>query len=180
MGKPMTGVPMYQPKVDFEEVDRTWWPKNILYKHYIVLKPMTFKTKIVMYEAKITRKSDGAVLARLSKDGTLIVYPGYYWDGPSGPTIDTLAFILASLPHDIFYQMLREDLLIKLMSNCAYYKEEFDKLRKWADDTMRMHNKYFGMSSFRAYYTYKAVRTFGESSAISERYKEYCDFKNHT
>ena len=36
------------------------------------------------------------------------VSPGYHWDGPSGPTIDTADSMLGSLIHDVLYQTLRE------------------------------------------------------------------------
>ena len=38
----------------------------------------------------------------------LYVYPGYRWDGASGPTIDSEDSMQASLFHDVVYQMLRE------------------------------------------------------------------------
>ena len=45
----------------------------------------------------------------LGLDGYLEVYPGYRWDGPSGPTFDTDNFMRGSLFHDVLYQMIRED-----------------------------------------------------------------------
>ena len=170
------GKPMYEKGVDFKELDRPWWPKSIWYRHYITEKPMVFQTKVIGYTAEITRKSDGRVLARLEADGKLYVYPGYYWDGPSGPTFDTIAFIIASLPHDILYQMLREDKLINVKNFPSYpsvYYKEFYKLRRWADDTMKEINLANGMSKFRAAYTYKFVRWFGEPNALSRTVKLY-------
>ena len=49
--------------------------------------------------------------AQLLADGTLVVPRGYCWDGASGPTLDTKATMVASLVHDVFYQMMREGLL---------------------------------------------------------------------
>ena len=43
----------------------------------------------------------------LSVGGTLTITMGYAWDGPSGPTIDTLNFIRGSLVHDALYQLMR-------------------------------------------------------------------------
>ncbi|MCP4706191.1 MAG: DUF1353 domain-containing protein, partial [candidate division Zixibacteria bacterium] len=86
-------------------------------------------------------------------DGKLIISKGYVWDGPSGPTIDTLNFMRGSLVHDALYQLMREKLLD--------YKTD----RKDADDLLRVMCKDDGMSSIRAWWVYKAVRWWGEKSA---------------
>ena len=84
---------------------------------------------------------------KLSLDGTLLVKRGYCWDGPSGISIDTKTFMRGSLFHDAGYQLLRTGL-------DPEYKDQFDALLKriCLDD---------GMSSFRAWYVYKAVQLFG-------------------
>lgn len=48
---------------------------------------------------------------QLETDGRLLIKQGYAWDGPSGPTIDTLNFMRGSLVHDALYQLMREDCL---------------------------------------------------------------------
>jgi hypothetical protein len=172
------GKPRYKKDVNFREVNKTWSPKRIWYRQYIALTVMVFQTKVIGYNGVIARDSDGVVLASLTKDGKLTVYPGYFWDGPSGPTIDTIAFIIASIPHDVLYQMLREDILIDTDNYPAYpsaYYEEFKKVRLWADDTMKFEARLNGMSRFRAMYTYRGVRWFGESSALSIYVKRYND-----
>ncbi len=90
---------------------------------------------------------------KLDVDGWLQISEGYAWDGPSGPTIDTLDFMRGSLVHDALYQLIR---LKKLPFR---YKEYADLLLKkiCLED---------GMSNFRANYVYQAVRLFGASSAI--------------
>ncbi len=40
--------------------------------------------------------------------GWVSVRRGYAWDGPSGPALDTVSFMRASLLHDVLYQALRE------------------------------------------------------------------------
>ena len=45
---------------------------------------------------------------RLDTRGNLTLIKGYAWDGPSGPTIDTLNFMRGSLAHDALYQLMRE------------------------------------------------------------------------
>ena len=39
---------------------------------------------------------------------TIEFKPGYAWDGPSGPTVDTSNAMRASLVHDGLYQAMRE------------------------------------------------------------------------
>jgi len=92
----------------------------------------------------------------LKADGTLTVYHGYAWDGPSGPTIDTQDFMRGAMVHDALYQCMRD------------YGLDREKYRSVADATMRKLCLEDGMSSFRAWYTYHAVRLFGDKSAKPE------------
>ncbi len=71
----------------------------------------------------------------------------YAWDGPSGPTFDTKTFMRGSLFHDALCQLIREGLLDK-------------KYRKYADQLLREICLEDGMSKFRAWYVYMAVRTY--------------------
>ena len=87
----------------------------------------------------------------LRMDGLLIIYKGYCWDGPSGPTIDTKAFIWASLPHDALYQMIRLGLLTV-------------EDKPYADRLLRQMCLQGKMCKFRAWYVYKSVDKFGWSS----------------
>ncbi len=86
-------------------------------------------------------------------DGTLRIARGYAWDGPSGPTIDTLDFMRGSLVHDALYQLMRENHL-----DHAVYRDQADRLlqRLCIED---------GMSTPRAWLVYKAVSWFGDPSA---------------
>ena len=92
----------------------------------------------------------------LKTDGTLIIYDGYCWDGPSGPTMDTKDFMRGALVHDALYQSMRAG------------KLDANKYRKVADATMRKLCREDGMGWFRAWYTYHAVRLFGDKSAKPE------------
>lgn len=85
-------------------------------------------------------------------NGTLLIKPGYSWDGPSGPTIDTKNFMRGSLIHDALYQLMRENVLLQ-------------SDRKKADEILRTVCLEDGMSKFRAWYVYKGVRAGGASSA---------------
>ena len=75
----------------------------------------------------------------------LTVRTRYAWDGPSGPTFDTKTFMRASLFHDALCQLIGEGLLDK-------------KYRKYADQLFRKICLEDGMSKFRAWYVYLAVR----------------------
>lgn len=92
----------------------------------------------------------------LDTDGKLSIKKGYAWDGPSGPTIDTNTFMRAALVHDSLYQLIRVG-FIPL------------ECRELADKELRIICKEDGMNSFRAWYVYKGVRSFGESSAENKR-----------
>ncbi|MDH4027916.1 MAG: hypothetical protein OEU95_03680 [Nitrospirota bacterium] len=89
---------------------------------------------------------------KLNKDGMLEIGKGYAWDGPSGPTIDTLNFMRGSLLHDALYQLIRME---KIPYSC---KDHADRLlqRTCIED---------GMSKFRAWYVYQAVKWFGAEAA---------------
>src|SRR5260370_31122772 len=43
----------------------------------------------------------------LDTQGNITIREGYAWDGPSGPTIDTLTFMRGSLVHDALDQLMR-------------------------------------------------------------------------
>jgi hypothetical protein len=76
------------------------------------------------------------------------------WDGPSGPTIDTKNFMRGSLVHDALYQLMRE-------------KHIDIETRDEADQLLKQQCIEDGMSRLRAWIVYKAVKWFGEKSAIS-------------
>ncbi len=44
----------------------------------------------------------------LYSDGTLTIYAGFCWDGPSGPTFDTKDSLKASMVHDVFCICMRD------------------------------------------------------------------------
>lgn len=90
---------------------------------------------------------------RLDTLGNLTLAKGYAWDGPSGPTIDTLTFMRGSLAHDALYQLMRE----KELDN--------DKFREAADRILQRICKEDGMWSLRAWWVYHGVRLFADPAA---------------
>ncbi len=91
----------------------------------------------------------------LSVDGGLTIKQGYAWDGPSGPTIDTLDFMRGSLVHDALYQLIREGFLTA------------DPYRKLADEELRRICREDGMPYIRTWWVYQGVR-FGAAPAATK------------
>ena len=83
----------------------------------------------------------------------LLIKEGYAWDGPSGPTVDTQSFMRGSLAHDALYQLMREGSLAP-------------SSREASDVVLRDVCLQDGMSKFRAWYVYKAVRYFARRSSL--------------
>jgi hypothetical protein len=112
---------------------------------YQLAKKCIYKSPILGYDI-LTR------YIRLEKDGTLTIYQGYCWDGPSGPTIDSKSFMRGSLIHDALYQLLREGHLPQ--------SERF-----MADKILQYICLEDGMCSLRAWWVFKGVRKFAASAA---------------
>ena len=89
----------------------------------------------------------------LDCDGNLTIVEGYAWDGPSGPTIDTLTFMRGSLVHDALYQLMRESHL------------DNNQYREAADRILQKICKEDGMWSLRAWWVYHGVRLFADPAA---------------
>ena len=94
----------------------------------------------------------------LSKDGILTCCRGYAWDGAT-MAIDTKNFMRASLCHDALYQLMAHNLLDK-------------KWREQADKELIKVAKANGMSAFRRWYVYLAIRTFGGNHLMQEKIRE--------
>ncbi len=101
----------------------------------------------------------------LDNSGLLTIKKGYAWDGPSGPTIDTLNFMKGSLVHDALYQLIREK---HLGPHC---KDE-------ADYELWKICRADGMSKLRAWYVWKAVQSAGGSAADPRNRKEIIEAGN--
>ena len=89
----------------------------------------------------------------LSSNGNIVIKKGYAWDGPSGPTFDTLNFMRCSLIHDALYQLMRANAL----DNTVY--------REPADRLLQKMCREDGMSSIRAWWVYKGLRLGGNPAA---------------
>jgi len=92
-------------------------------------------------------------------DNELLIKKGYAWDGPSGPAWDTKNFMVASLVHDVLYQLMRMDLI------------SID-LRKNADLEMKKICLKYRMNVFRADYIYFLVRLCARNAALPKNLKK--------
>ena len=106
----------------------------------------------------------------LKRDGTVIIFIGYAWDGCTGvPDLKTT--MLASLVHDIGYQCLREGLLLDWSmynSDLHLYYSDFQKYLKRIDQLFEwlMHQDGAWWITRKVYY--RGVRYFGEKHAMPE------------
>lgn len=89
-------------------------------------------------------------------DNWMYIYPGYCWDGLSGPTIDSKNSMRGSLVHDVYYQLIREGKLDI-------------KWRKYADQELLRICREDGMNSIRAGIHYNALRMFGAGACKPEK-----------
>lgn len=105
-----------------------------------------------VYETGIKGLNVGNKFEHLAPAGTLLIDKGYAWDGPSGPAVDTLTFMRASLVHDALYQLMREEKLPR-------------SYRKAADKIMYRIAREDGIGWIRAKYCYHAVRLFAGGAA---------------
>lgn len=108
---------------------------------------------------EILTKIDGyeheAKYFSIDKQGLVTIRSGYCWDGPSGPVFKTPATLRPALVHDVFYQLIRRG-VVPISE------------RKAVDDLFYRLCLDAGMSRFRAWYFYKAVRWFGNAAATDD------------
>jgi hypothetical protein len=109
-------------------------------------------TKTCVYKSVITGYNISTRYITLKEDGTLTIYAGYAWDGPSGPAVDSLNFMRASLIHDALYQLIREGHLPPTE-------------RYMADKILQYICREDGMSKLRAWWVFVGVDKFAAGAA---------------
>tara|TARA_R110000744_G_scaffold146669_2_gene259529 strand:- start:5212 stop:5598 length:387 start_codon:yes stop_codon:yes gene_type:complete len=60
----------------------------------------------------------------IQRDGRIFAYCGYWYDGPSGPTIDTANSMEGSCFHDIIYDMIKKGII----PNTYWNRRKADKI----------------------------------------------------
>ncbi len=117
------------------------------YKYQLVEE---YSVNITIYMDEDIHSKDKYVF--LTHEGKLTMKKGYAWDGPSGPTIDTLNFMRGSLVHDTLYQLMREEELDR-----SKYREPADRLLQ----KICMED---GMTRIRAWWVYQGVHLGGDQA----------------
>ena len=120
----------------------------------------------IEYETRITGRGCLLLFCSLNPTGRLVIQPGYAWDGPSGPTIDTPSFMRGSLIHDVLYQLLR-------MPTFEPDADEHDLIRHRADLLLREICLLDGMWKWRAAWVLRGVRAGGGPSAAVKKRRVY-------
>lgn len=139
-------APAPKPRIAYRErrpwkyrLEEDFWcdQNRILYYHVWIDGPVT-----------VNGQTERVRIIELLPSGRITIRAGYCWDGPSGPTIDTPAFMRGSLVHDALYQLMREEKLPQ-------------EHREPADLLLHDHCIEDGMSRARAWYVLKGVQWFG-------------------
>ena len=134
-------------------------PRELQYRRvswkYVLVEGVELTLPPKLIGKVISYISPHLVIVRGSLGHRLRIKACYAWDGASGPTVDTKATMYAGLVHDALYQLIRLEVLP--MSS-----------RKGVDKLFRRLLKEDGMTFFRRWYFYRAVRWFGAASARPE------------
>lgn len=99
---------------------------------------------------------------KIVKTGLVTAKKGYFWDGASGPTVDTRSIIRPSLWHDVGYQFIRMRVVP------LKYKEYFDLLLRdlIVQDAELIGTPALWVHKIRAWYFWRGVHRFGHSSCV--------------
>jgi len=100
-----------------------------------------------------------SIVGELHESGLLELYPGFRWDGASGPAIDTPQNLRPSLFHDALYQLMEQGRIptaVRRAVDLTFYGQlQPIKPATLADFFL------FAPRHIRALYHYVAVRFFG-------------------
>jgi len=127
---------------------KQWHPIN---NEYRLIRDYAIQTSV--YGHTLVDNPEGRGNIRLLKGGLLTLAHGFWWNGPSGPTVDTKTFMRGSLVHDALYRLIRVGLIP------FHYRD-------YADALLYQICKEDGMVGFRAKYAFQAVHTGGVDSAL--------------
>ncbi len=102
------------------------------------------------------REEDGKPMVSLDPDGSLVLYAGYSWNGPTGvpKRLHTGGMKFGALPHDGLYGLMCDNLLSRSAES-----------REMADKVLRDEMKRAGCWGITAGLFYRAVRMNGRNFA---------------
>lgn len=124
---------------------------------YEVIRHPRYKYRLVSAFNYDLRHFEPGVVVNISwvvlDNGRLYIRKGYAWDGPSGPALDTVNFLRASLVHDALYQLIGGGYLPR-------------SWKKDADKELYAIARADGMPWWRAAYAYAAVVFFGPARGV--------------
>ncbi len=127
--------------------------KYLVMEEYVFQLEHTYPAFTVYRQSRLQREA--SPLPMFEFDGNrLVVYPGYSWDGASGPAVDTRSSMAPSLMHDCAYQSIRMRRLSR-------------DYRKAADSDFRELLRFEGMGRVWSRVRYWALRAFGSRAAKS-------------
>jgi len=109
----------------------------------------TFTTQYPGIPGIVHVEAGGERWGSLYPDGVLMIQRGYAWDGASGPAVDTMDFTRGSLVHDVLLQLI------------AHGKLPEKPWKRFADAELYRIIREDGMSWYRAWWVWAAVRAFG-------------------
>ncbi len=125
--------------------------KYLVMEKYVFQLEHTYPAFTVYRQSHLQREA--SPLPMFAFEGNrLLVYPGYSWDGASGPAVDTRSSMAPSLMHDCAYQSIRMGRLSR-------------DYRKAADSDFRELLRSEGMGRVWSRVRYWALRAFGSRAA---------------
>ena len=125
--------------------------KYLVMEEYVYRLAHAYPPVTVYRQSRLQQEASPLPMFRF--DGNrLVVYPGYSWDGASGPAVDTRSSMAPSLMHDCAYQSIRMGRLSR-------------DYRKAADSDFRELLRSEGMGRVWSRVRYWALRAFGGRAA---------------
>ncbi len=112
-------------------------------------------TEDAVFEIDILPSKDIVTeFVELGADGILLIKRGFFWDGASGPTIDTPSVHRGACIHDALYRLFQK----------GHLTEESD--RRKADRILYDYLRHDGMWKFRAKVWHRSLRRWGMKSSM--------------
>ena len=128
--------------------------KYLVMEEYVFELEHSYPSFTVFRQSRLQEEASPLPMFRF-EGKRLVVYPGYSWDGASGPAVDTRSSMAPSLMHDCAYQSIRMRRL----------KQDY---RIAADIDFRELLRFEGMGKVWSRVRYWALRAFGRGAAKPE------------